>query len=119
MHPSSSDSDESPPSRHTRLRKKSGTVSPRLVVHRSARHIHVQLVNATLCSLWLPRRSRRRGRAGDKRPCSVVGQRSPSAKAAAARYVVGSPRRPRRVVRLRRRTTAALADAARENGLSF
>ncbi|CMP97761.1 50S ribosomal protein L18 [Mycobacterium tuberculosis] len=33
--------------RHTRLRKKlSGTAErPRLVVHRSARHIHVQLVN--------------------------------------------------------------------------
>lgn len=107
--------------RHARLRKKiSGTSErPRLVVHRSARHIHVQLVNdlngttvvaassieADVCGLQ-----------GDKKARSTrVGQLiAERAKAAGIDTVVfdrGGYTYGGRI--------AALADAARENGLSF
>ncbi|CFH40552.1 50S ribosomal protein L18 [Mycobacterium tuberculosis] len=107
--------------RHTRLRKKlSGTAErPRLVVHRSARHIHVQLVNdlngptvAAASSI----EADVRGVPGDKKARSVrVGQLiAERAKAAGIDTVVfdrGGYTYGGRI--------AALADAARENGLSF
>jgi large subunit ribosomal protein L18 len=107
--------------RHARLRKKvSGTPQrPRLVVHRSARHIHVQLVNdengitvAAASSI----EADVRGLDGDKKAHSVrVGQLiAERAKAAGIDSVVfdrGGYTYGGRI--------AALADAARENGLSF
>lgn len=66
--------------RHTRLRKKlSGTAErPRLVVHRSARHIHVQLVNdlnGTTVAAASSIEADVRGVPGDKKARSVrVGQ---------------------------------------------
>ncbi|CKO83227.1 50S ribosomal protein L18 [Mycobacterium tuberculosis] len=107
--------------RHTRLRKKlSGTAErPRLVVHRSARHIHVQLVN-DLNGTTVPAASSIeadvRGVPGDKKARSVrVGQLiAERAKAAGIDTVVfdrGGYTYGGRI--------AALADAARENGLSF
>lgn len=107
--------------RHTRLRKKlSGTAErPRLVVHRSARHIHVQLVNdlnGTTVSAASSIEADVRGVPGDKKARSVrVGQLiAERAKAAGIDTVVfdrGGYTYGGRI--------AALADAARENGLSF
>lgn len=107
--------------RHTRLRKKlSGTAErPRLVVHRSARHIHVQLVNdlnGTTVAAALSIEADVRGVPGDKKARSVrVGQLiAERAKAAGIDTVVfdrGGYTYGGRI--------AALADAARENGLSF
>lgn len=107
--------------RHTRLRKKlSGTAErPRLVVHRSARHIHVQLVNdlnGTTVAAASSIEADVRGVPGDKKACSVrVGQLiAERAKAAGIDTVVfdrGGYTYGGRI--------AALADAARENGLSF
>ncbi|CKS22003.1 50S ribosomal protein L18 [Mycobacterium tuberculosis] len=107
--------------RHTRLRKKlSGTAErPRLVVHRSARHIHVQLVNAlngTTVAAASSIEADVRGVPGDKKARSVrVGQLiAERAKAAGIDTVVfdrGGYTYGGRI--------AALADAARENGLSF
>jgi large subunit ribosomal protein L18 len=107
--------------RHARLRKKvSGTSDrPRLVVNRSSRHIHVQLVDdltgktvAAASSI----ESDVRGVEGDKKAHSVrVGQLiAERAKAAGIDTVVfdrGGYTYGGRI--------AALADAARENGLKF
>lgn len=107
--------------RHTRLRKKlSGTAErPRLVVHRSARHIHVQLVNdlnGTTVAAASSIEADVRGVPGDKKARSVrVGQLiAERAKAAGIDTVVfdrGGYTYGGRI--------AALADAARKNGLSF
>jgi large subunit ribosomal protein L18 len=107
--------------RHARLRKKiSGTAQrPRLVVHRSARHIHVQLVNdldGTTLAAASSIETDVRGLEGDKKAHSVrVGQLiAERAKAAGIDTVVfdrGGYTYGGRI--------AALADAARENGLRF
>src|SRR5262245_45113477 len=107
--------------RHARLRKKiAGTPErPRLVVHRSARHIHVQLVNdlnGTTLAAASSIEADVRGVDGDKKARSVrVGQLiAERAKAAGIDSVVfdrGGYTYGGRI--------AALADAARENGLSF
>ena len=107
--------------RHARLRKKiSGTSErPRLVVHRSARHIHVQLVNdlnGTTLAAASSIEADVRGLDGDKKAHSVrVGQLiAERAKAAGIDTVVfdrGGYTYGGRI--------AALADAARENGLRF
>lgn len=107
--------------RHSRLRKKiAGTAArPRLVVHRSARHIHVQLVNddnGTTLAAASSIEDGVRGLQGDKKARSVrVGQLiAERGKAAGIDTVVfdrGGYTYGGRI--------AALADAARENGLSF
>jgi len=107
--------------RHARLRKKiSGTSQrPRLVINRSARHIHVQLVNdenGTTVAAASSIEGDVRGLDGDKKARSVrVGQLiAERAKAAGIDSVVfdrGGYTYGGRI--------AALADAARENGLQF
>ena len=107
--------------RHARLRKKvSGTAErPRLVVNRSSRHIHVQLVNdlnGTTVAAASSIEADVRGLDGDKKARSVrVGQLiAERAKAAGVDSVVfdrGGYTYGGRI--------AALADAARENGLRF
>ncbi len=107
--------------RHARLRKKiSGTAErPRLVVHRSSRHIHVQLVNdldGTTLAAASSIEADVRGVEGDKKAHSVrVGQLiAERAKAAGIDTVVfdrGGYTYGGRI--------AALADAARESGLKF
>ena len=107
--------------RHARLRKKiSGTTErPRLVVHRSSRHIHVQLVNdltGTTLAAASSIEADVRGVEGDKKAHSVrVGQLiAERAKAAGIDTVVfdrGGYTYGGRI--------AALADAAREGGLKF
>src|SRR6201994_2865232 len=107
--------------RHARLRKKvSGTPErPRLVVNRSSRHIHVQLVNdvnGTTLAAASSIEADVRAVEGDKKAHSVrVGQLiAERAKAAGVDAVVfdrGGYTYGGRI--------AALADAARENGLQF
>src|SRR3954463_3494526 len=107
--------------RHARLRKKmSGTAQrPRLGGNRSARHIHVQLVNdldGTTLAAASSIESDVRGVDGDKKAHSVrVGQLiAERAKAAGIDEVVfdrGGYTYGGRI--------AALADAAREGGLKF
>jgi large subunit ribosomal protein L18 len=107
--------------RHARLRKKiSGTAErPRLVVHRSARHIHVQLVNdlnGTTLAAASSIEADVRAVEGDKKAHSTrVGQLiAERAKAAGVDQVVfdrGGYTYGGRI--------AALADAARESGLNF
>lgn len=107
--------------RHARLRKKvSGTPErPRLVVHRSSRHIHVQLVNdlnGTTLAAASSIEPDVRAVDGDKKSRSVrVGQLiAERAKAAGIETVVfdrGGYTYGGRI--------AALADAARESGLRF
>ncbi len=107
--------------RHARLRKKvSGTAQrPRLVVHRSSRHIHVQLVNdlnGTTLAAASSIEPDVRAVEGDKKAHSVrVGQLiAERAKAAGIDTVVfdrGGYTYGGRI--------AALADAARESGLKF
>jgi large subunit ribosomal protein L18 len=107
--------------RHARLRKKiEGTAErPRLVVHRSSRHIHVQLVNdltGTTVAAASSIEADVRGVDGDKKAHSVrVGQLiAERAKAAGVEAVVfdrGGYTYGGRI--------AALADAARENGMKF
>jgi large subunit ribosomal protein L18 len=107
--------------RHTRLRKKvSGTPErPRLVVNRSSRHIHVQLVNdlnGTTLAAASSIEPDVRAIEGDKKAHSVrVGQLiAERAKAAGIETVVfdrGGYTYGGRI--------AALADAARESGLKF
>src|SRR5947209_740375 len=107
--------------RHARLRKKiAGTAErPRLVVHRSSRHIHVQLVNdltGTTVAAASSIEADVRGVDGDKKAHSVrVGQLiAERAKAAGVDAVVfdrGGYTYGGRI--------AALADAAREGGLQF
>jgi large subunit ribosomal protein L18 len=107
--------------RHARLRKKvSGTPErPRLVVNRSSRHIHVQLVNdvnGTTLAAASSIEADVRAVSGDKKAHSVrVGQLiAERAKAAGVDTVVfdrGGYTYGGRI--------AALADAARESGLKF
>jgi large subunit ribosomal protein L18 len=107
--------------RHARLRKKiAGTAErPRLVVHRSSRHIHVQLVDdltGTTVAAASSIEADVRGVEGDKKAHSVrVGQLiAERAKAAGVDAVVfdrGGYTYGGRI--------AALADAAREGGLKF
>ena len=107
--------------RHARLRKKiAGTAErPRLVVHRSSRHIHVQLVDdltGTTVAAASSIEADVRGVDGDKKAHSVrVGQLiAERAKAAGIDAVVfdrGGYTYGGRI--------AALADAAREGGLKF
>lgn len=107
--------------RHARLRKKiAGTAErPRLVVHRSSRHIHVQLVDDLAGHTLAAASSIEadvRGVDGDKKAHSVrVGQLiAERAKAAGVQNVVfdrGGYTYGGRI--------AALADAAREGGLTF
>lgn len=107
--------------RHARLRKKiAGTAElPRLVVHRSSRHIHVQLVNdlnGTTLAAASSIEPDVRAVDGDKKAHSVrVGQLiAERAKAAGIEQVVfdrGGYTYGGRI--------AALADAAREGGLKF
>lgn len=107
--------------RHVRLRKKiAGTPErSRLVVNRSARHIHVQLVNdenGTTVAAASSIEDDVRSLQGDKKARSVrVGQLiAERAKAAGIDSVVfdrGGYTYGGRI--------AALADAARENGLQF
>jgi large subunit ribosomal protein L18 len=107
--------------RHARLRKKvSGTPDrPRLVVNRSSRHIHVQLVNdlsGTTLAAASSIEPDVRAVDGDKKAHSVrVGQLiAERAKAAGIENVVfdrGGYTYGGRI--------AALADAARESGLKF
>ena len=107
--------------RHARLRKKiAGTAErPRLVVHRSSRHIHVQLVNdltGTTVAAASSIEADVRGVDGDKKAHSVrVGQLiAERAKAAGVDAVVfdrGGYTYGGRI--------AALADAAREGGLKY
>src|ERR1700746_3331303 len=107
--------------RHARLRKKiSGTPErPRLVVHRSSRHIHVQLVDdlsGTTLAAASSIEADVRAVDGDKKAHSVrVGQLiAERAKAAGIDAVVfdrGGYTYGGRI--------AALADAAREGGLKF
>jgi len=107
--------------RHARLRKKiAGTAErPRLVVHRSSRHIHVQLVDDLAGHTVAAASSIEadvRGVDGDKKAHSVrVGQLiAERAKAAGVQTVVfdrGGYTYGGRI--------AALADAAREGGLKF
>ncbi len=107
--------------RHARLRKKiEGTAeTPRLVVHRSARHIHVQLVNdlnGTTVAAASSIEADVRGVDGDKKAHSKrVGQLiAERAKAAGIESVVFDRGGYTYGGRL-----AALADAAREGGLKF
>jgi large subunit ribosomal protein L18 len=107
--------------RHARLRKKiQGTAeTPRLVVNRSSRHIHVQLVNdldGTTLAAASSIEADVRAVEGDKKAHSVrVGQLiAERAKAAGIDKVVfdrGGYTYGGRI--------AALADAAREGGLKF
>jgi large subunit ribosomal protein L18 len=107
--------------RHARLRKKiEGTAeTPRLVVNRSSRHIHVQLVNdldGTTLAAASSIEADVRAVDGDKKAHSVrVGQLiAERAKAAGIEKVVfdrGGYTYGGRI--------AALADAAREGGLKF
>ena len=107
--------------RHARLRKKiAGTAErPRLVVHRSSRHIHVQLVDdltGTTVAAASSIEADVRSVDGDKKAHSVrVGQLiAERAKAAGVDAVVfdrGGYTYGGRI--------AALADAAREGGLKF
>ena len=107
--------------RHARLRKKiAGTPQrPRLVVHRSARHIHVQLVNdenGTTVAAASSIEADVRGLQGDKKARSVrvgqlIAERAKAAGVDGAVFDRGGYTYGGRI--------AALADAARENGLSF
>ncbi|MGL4306087.1 MAG: 50S ribosomal protein L18 [Mycobacteriaceae bacterium] len=107
--------------RHFRLRKKvAGTAErPRLVVNRSARHIHVQLVNdltGTTIAAASTIEADVRTVEGDKKAQSVkVGQLiAERAKAAGVDAVVFDRGGHTYTGRI-----AALADAAREGGLTF
>jgi len=107
--------------RHARLRKKiEGTAeTPRLVVHRSSRHIHVQLVNdlnGTTVAAASSIEADVRSVDGDKKAHSKrVGQLiAERAKAAGIESIVFDRGGYTYGGRL-----AALADAAREGGLKF
>jgi large subunit ribosomal protein L18 len=107
--------------RHARLRKKieGSADAPRLVVHRSARHIHVQLVDdltGTTVAAASSIEADVRGVDGDKKAHSKrVGQLiAERAKAAGVETVVFDRGGYTYGGRL-----AALADAAREGGLKF
>jgi large subunit ribosomal protein L18 len=107
--------------RHTRLRKRvAGTPErPRLVVNRSSRHIHVQLVDdsagRTIAAASTMDASIRGGE-GDKsalarRVGALIAERAKAAGVTAVVLDRGGNRYAGRI--------AALADAAREGGLDF
>jgi large subunit ribosomal protein L18 len=107
--------------RHNRLRKRvAGTQErPRLVVKRSSRHIHVQLVDdtagRTLASASTMDASLR-GAEGDKSALArkvggLIAERATAAGVSAVVFDRGGNRYAGRI--------AALADGAREGGLSF
>jgi large subunit ribosomal protein L18 len=105
--------------RHNRLRKRvSGTPErPRLVVKRSSRHIHVQLVDDTVGrTLASASTMGLRGADGDKSALArqVGAQIADRAKAAGISAVVFDRGGNRYAGRI-----AALADGAREGGLDF
>ena len=107
--------------RHSRLRKKiAGTAErPRLVVNRSSRHIHVQLVNddtGTTVAAASSIEADVRAIEGDKKARSVrvgqlIAERAKAAGVAAVVFDRGGNTYGGRI--------AALADAARESGLKF
>src|ERR1700728_2262698 len=107
--------------RHSRLRKKIAGTSqrPRLVVNRSARHIHVQLVNdenGTTVAAASSIEADVRGVDGDKKAHSVrvgqlIAERAKAAGVDAVGFARGGYTYGGRI--------AALADAAREGGLKF
>jgi large subunit ribosomal protein L18 len=107
--------------RHTRLRKRvAGTPErPRLVVNRSARHIHVQVVDDTVGRTLVSASTMDaglRGAEGDKsalarRVGALVAERATAAGITAVVFDRGGNRYAGRI--------AALAEGAREGGLSF
>ena len=105
--------------RHNRLRKRvAGTPErPRLVVKRSSRHIHVQLVDDTAGrTLASASTMGLRGAEGDKsalarRVGALVAERAKAAGITAVVFDRGGNRYHGRI--------AALADGAREGGLDF
>jgi large subunit ribosomal protein L18 len=107
--------------RHNRLRKRvSGTPErPRLVVKRSSRHIHVQLVDDTAGRTLVNASTMDaslRGAEGDKsalarRVGALVAERATAAGITAVVFDRGGNRYAGRI--------AALADGAREGGLNF
>jgi len=105
--------------RHNRLRKRvTGTPErPRLVVKRSSRHIHVQLIDDTVGrTLASASTMGLRGAEGDKSALSrqvgaLVAERAKAAGITAVVFDRGGNRYQGRI--------AALADAAREGGLDF
>jgi large subunit ribosomal protein L18 len=107
--------------RHNRLRKRvAGTAErPRLVVNRSTRHIHVQVVDDTVGRTLLSASTMDadlRGAEGDKsalarRVGALVAERAQAAGITAVVFDRGGNRYSGRI--------AALADGAREGGLDF
>ncbi|MBB3084910.1 50S ribosomal protein L18 [Geodermatophilus sabuli] len=107
--------------RHNRLRKRvSGTPErPRLVVHRSSRHIHVQVVDDTVGRTLVSASTldpSLRAAEGDKSTLArqvgaLVAERAKAAGIAAVVFDRGGNRYHGRI--------AALADGAREGGLDF
>ena len=107
--------------RHARLRKKvAGTAqTPRLVVNRSARHIHVQLVDDTVGRTLANASTMDAGlrkAEGDKSALArqvgtLIAERAKAAGISAVVFDRGGNRYAGRI--------AALADGAREGGLDF
>ena len=107
--------------RHNRLRKRvSGTAErPRLVVKRSSRHIHVQLVDDTVGRTLASASTMDaglRGAEGDKSALArqvgtMIAERAKAAGISAVVFDRGGNRYAGRI--------AALADGARESGLDF
>jgi len=107
--------------RHNRLRKRvSGTAErPRLVVKRSSRHIHVQVVDDTVGRTVVSASTMDaslRGAEGDKSALArqvgaLVAERAKAAGISAVVFDRGGNRYAGRI--------AALADGAREGGLDF
>ena len=107
--------------RHNRLRKRvEGTPErPRLVVHRSSRHIHVQVVDDTVGRTLVSASTMDaslRGAEGDKsalarRVGALIAERATGAGVTAVVFDRGGNRYAGRI--------AALADGAREGGLNF
>ncbi len=107
--------------RHNRLRKRvSGTPErPRLVVHRSSRHIHVQIVDDTVGRTLISASTMDaslRGADGNKSALAkqvgtLVAERAKAAGIAAVVFDRGGNRYGGRI--------AALAEGAREGGLDF
>ena len=107
--------------RHNRLRKRvSGTAErPRLVVKRSSRHIHVQLVDDTVGRTLASASTMEadlRGAEGDKSALArqvgaLIADRAKAAGISAVVFDRGGNRYAGRI--------AALADGAREGGLDF
>jgi large subunit ribosomal protein L18 len=107
--------------RHTRLRKRVGGTPerPRLVVNRSSRHIHVQVVDDTVGRTLVSASTLDagiRGTEGDKSALArkvgaLVAERAQAAGITAVVFDRGGNRYAGRI--------AALADGAREGGLNF